>query len=50
MVVDQYRCGTRSTNDLINYFTLLARLTHVDNPEACLLTGIQTIFTENHSP
>jgi hypothetical protein len=50
VVVDQYRRGARPSNDLINYFALLARLTHVDNPKACLLTGIQTIFTENHSP
>ena len=34
----------------INYFTLLARLTQVGNLKACLLTGIQTVFTENHSP
>ena len=38
------------SNDLINYFALLARLTQVNNLEACLLIGIQTVFTENHSP
>jgi hypothetical protein len=50
MVVDQCRRGVRSSNDLVNYFALLARLTQVDNLEACLLIGIQTIFVENHSP
>ena len=50
VVVDRCRYGARSSNDLINYFALLARLTQVDNLEACLLTKIQTIFTENHSP
>jgi hypothetical protein len=35
---------------VINYFALLARLAQVDNPETCLLTGIQTIFMENYSP
>jgi hypothetical protein len=44
------RHGVRSLNDLVNYFALLARLTQVDNLEACLLIGIQTIFVENHSP
>jgi hypothetical protein len=50
MAVDQCRRGVRSSNDLVNYFALLARLTQVDNLEACLLIGIQTIFVENHSP
>ena len=50
VAVDRCRHGVRSSNDLVNYFTLLARLTQVDNLEACFLTGIQTVFTENHSP
>ena len=50
VAVDQCRHGARSSNDRVNYFALLARLTQVDNLEACLLTKIQTIFTENHSP
>ena len=50
MVVDRCRRKARLSNDLINYFALLARLTQFDNLEACLLTGIQTVFTENPSP
>ena len=50
MAVGRCRRGARSSNDLVNYFTLLARLTQVDNLEACLPTGIQTVFMENHSP
>jgi hypothetical protein len=50
VAVDQCRRGARSSNDRVNYFTLLARLTQVGNPEACLLTRIQTIFMENHCP
>ena len=50
VVVDRCKHKARSSNDLINYFALLARLTQVDNPEACLLTRIQIVFTENHSP
>jgi hypothetical protein len=34
----------------VNYFSLLANLTQVGNPEACFLTGIQTVFMEKHSP
>ena len=50
VVLDRCKHKARSSNDLINYFALLARLTQVDNPEACLLTGIQIIFVKNHSP
>ena len=50
VVVDWHRHVARSSNDLVNYFALLARLTQVNNLEACLLIGIQTVFTENHSP
>jgi hypothetical protein len=48
--MDRCRRGARSLNDLVNYFALLARLSQVNNLEACLLTRIQTIFTKNHSP
>jgi hypothetical protein len=37
-------------DDHVNYFALLARLTQVGNLEACLLTGIQTVFMENYNP
>ena len=50
VAVDRCRCGARLSNDRVNYFTLLARLTQVDNLKACLLTRIQTVFMENHSP
>jgi hypothetical protein len=50
VAVDRCRHGARSSNDLINYFTLLASLIQVDNLEACFLTGIQIVFAENHSP
>jgi hypothetical protein len=50
VAMDWCKHRARSSNDHVNYFALLARLTQVDNPEACLLHGIQTIFTENHSP
>ena len=50
VAVDRCRCGARSLNDLVNYFTLLARLTQVENPEACMRIRIQTVFTKNHSP
>jgi hypothetical protein len=50
VAVGRCKHGARLSNDVVNYFTLLARLTQVDNLEACLLIGIQTIFTENHSP
>jgi hypothetical protein len=50
VAVDQCRHKARSSNDLINYFALLARLTQFDNLEAYLLIGIQTVFAKNHSP
>jgi hypothetical protein len=50
VAVDRCRHGVRSSNDHVNYFALLARLTQVNNLEACLLTRIQTIFAKNHSP
>jgi TPR repeat protein len=43
------RCRSSSSNDYVNYFALLARLTQFGNPEACMLIGIQTVFMENHS-
>jgi hypothetical protein len=43
VAMDRCRHGVRSLNDLVNYFALLARLTQVNNLEACLLTRIQTI-------
>jgi hypothetical protein len=43
-------CRPSLSNDCVKYFTLLARLTQFGYPEACLLTGIQTVFVENHSP
>ena len=50
VAMNRCRRGARSSNDRVNYFTLLARLTQVDNLEACLPTGIQTVFMENYSP
>ena len=50
VALDRCRHAARSSNDHVNYFTLLARLTQVNNLEACLVNGIQTIFMENHSP
>ena len=50
VAVGRCRRGARSSNDLVNYFALLARLTQVNNPEACLLTGIQIVFTETTAP
>ena len=50
VVVYQCRHGARSSNNLINYFAFLARLTQVNNLEARLQTGIQTVFVKNHSP
>jgi hypothetical protein len=50
MTLDWCRHGARSSNNRINYFTLLARLTQVGNPETCFLTGIQTVLVENHCP
>jgi hypothetical protein len=40
----------RTWDDLINYYTLLARLTQVNNLEACFLIRIQIVFMEKHSP
>ena len=50
VVVDRCRRRVRLSNDRVNYFTILARMTQVGNLEACLLIGIQTVFVENHSP
>jgi hypothetical protein len=50
VVVDRCRHEARSSSNHVNYFALLARLTQIDNPEACLLIGIQPVFTENHNP
>ena len=40
MEVDRCRHGARSSNDLINYFALIAILIQVDNPKACFFTRI----------
>jgi hypothetical protein len=48
MAVDQ--CRPSLSNDCVNYFTLLARLTQFGNLEGCLLIRIQTVLAENHSP
>jgi hypothetical protein len=37
-------------DDPIDYEAHLASLTQVGNPEACFLTGIQTVFMEKQSP
>jgi hypothetical protein len=47
--LDRFRCK-RTWDDPIKYEALLASLTQVGNPEACFLTGIQTIFMEKHNP
>ena len=49
LALDRFRRGRMSAN-LVNYYALLASLTQVGNPDACFLTGIQTIFMEKHIP
>ena len=48
LALDRFKHG-RTGADPIDYYALLASLTHVDNMEACFLIGIQTIFMEKHS-
>jgi len=47
--LDWVRRGRMGANP-VNYYTLLASLTQVNNTEACFLTRIQTVFMEKHSP
>ena len=50
VAMDQCRHGARLWNDLNNYYALLASLTQLGNLEACFLTGIPIVFTDNHNP
>ena len=49
LALDWFRHG-RTWDDPVNYEALLSSLTQVGNPEASLLTKIQTVLMENHSP
>jgi hypothetical protein len=49
LALDWVRHGSTGANP-VNYYALLATLTHVSNPEACFLTGVQTVFMEKHRP
>jgi hypothetical protein len=50
VATDRCRCGVRSWNDLDNYYVLLASLTQLGNLEACFLTGVPMVFTDNQRP
>jgi len=49
VALHQCRCRL-GWDDLGNYYTLLASLTQLGNPEACFLIGIPIVFEENNSP
>jgi hypothetical protein len=49
VAMDWCRCGVRSWNDLDNYYGLLGSLTQLGNLEACFLTEIPMVFTENYN-
>jgi hypothetical protein len=48
--LDRVSHRIRSWNDLVNYNSLLASLTTLDNSEACFLTRISIALEVNHSP
>jgi hypothetical protein len=50
MAVDRCRHGARSSNDLINYFTLLARLTQVDNQRLASSLGYKSYSQKTTAP
>ena len=50
VAMDWCRHEARLWNDLDNYYALLASLTQLGNPEACILTRIPMEFVDNHSP
>jgi hypothetical protein len=49
VALDQFRHKWEWNIDT-NYTTILANLTQVNNPRACFLTRIQTIYAKKHSP
>ena len=49
LALDRFRRG-RMGADPVDYYTLLASLTQVGNPEACFLIGIHIVFMEKRSP